>query len=52
MKRNLMNDYASPDMEIISVPENEGIVCLSELKGGDTIKDWTDGGSEEEQLYM
>ena len=52
MERNLTKVYESPDMGIISVPENEGIVCLSELKGGNTIKDWTDGGSEDEQLYM
>lgn len=43
--------YESPHLKIYAVA-GEGLICASEINGKDSIEDWEDGGSEDEDLYL
>lgn len=32
--------------------KHEGIVCASEINGGNSINNWDDGGTTDDDLYM
>lgn len=32
--------------------KHEGIICASEINGGNSINNWDDGGTTDDDLYM
>ncbi|MBO7561288.1 MAG: hypothetical protein J6T04_00180 [Bacteroidales bacterium] len=43
--------YESPHLKIYAVAQ-EGLICASEVLGSDSIEDWEDGGTTEDDLYL
>ena len=43
--------YETPSTMIVEV-RYEGIVCASEVNGGNSINDWGDGGTTNDDLYL
>ena len=43
--------YETPSTEVIEV-KHEGIICASEVKSGNSINSWGDGGTTNDDFYM
>ncbi len=43
--------YISPECEVLTLQE-EGVICASDVKGGNSIKDWGNGSNTNDDLYM
>ena len=43
--------YEVPVTKMIKVGHG-GIICLSEVKGGNSINNWGNGGTTNDELYM
>jgi hypothetical protein len=43
--------YEAPVTKIIQV-RHGGIICLSNVKGGNSINNWGNGGTTNDEVYM
>lgn len=43
--------YEAPSTMVIEV-RHEGIICASDVKGGNSINDWGNGGTTNDDVYM
>jgi hypothetical protein len=43
--------YDAPSTMVIEV-RHEGNICTSDLKAGNSIKNWDDGGTTNDDVYM
>ena len=43
--------YIAPECEVLTLQE-EGVICASDVKGGNSINDWGNGGNTNDDLYM
>lgn len=43
--------YETPSTEAIEV-KNEGIICASKVKSGNSINSWGDGATTNDDFYM
>lgn len=51
MEMNYKERYESPSTMVIEV-RHEGIICASDVKGGNSINDWGNGGTTNDDVYM
>jgi len=51
MKKEGKNKYETPAITVIEV-KIEGIVCQSRVNAGNSINNWEDGDTSNEELYM
>lgn len=43
--------YEAPAITVVEV-KTEGVVCQSPVKGGNSIDDWGNGGTTNEDIYF
>ena len=43
--------YEAPSMMVFEV-RHEGIICASEVKGGNSINNWGTGSTTDDDIYM
>ena len=43
--------YTPPRSEELDI-QLEGVICASDVKGGNSINDWGNGGNTNDDLYM
>lgn len=43
--------YLSPEVHIFEVKQ-EGVICASEVRGGNSINNWENGDTTEDVIYM
>ena len=43
--------YHSPEVAIIELKQ-EGVICASDVLGGNSINDWGNGGTTNDDVYM
>lgn len=43
--------YEAPSTMVIEV-RHEGIICATDVKGGNSINDWGNGGTTNDDVYM
>lgn len=43
--------YEAPSMTVFEVKQ-EGVICASDVKGGNSINNWGDGGTSNDEVYM
>ena len=43
--------YCSPQTLALEL-KSKGILCASEIKGGNSIKDWGDGGTTNDEIFF
>lgn len=43
--------YDAPTIAVEEL-DIEGVICASDVKGGNSINDWGNGGSTNDDLYM
>lgn len=43
--------YEAPSTMIVEV-RHEGIVCASEINGGNSIDNWGNGGTTDDDIYL
>lgn len=43
--------YETPSARVIEI-RHGGIICTSEVKGGNSIQGWGDGGTTNDEVYM
>ena len=43
--------YATPSTAVVEL-KSKGILCASEVKGGNSIKDWGDGGTTNDEIFF
>ena len=43
--------YLSPEVHIFEV-KSEGVICASEVRGGNSINNWENGDTTEDVIYM
>ena len=51
MKVEGMIYYETPAATVVEV-KTEGVVCQSPVKGGNSINDWGNGGTTQEDIYF
>ena len=49
MKEKTM--YCSPQTLVLEL-KNEGVICASEINGGNSINNWNDGGTTNDELFL
>ena len=43
--------YDAPSTQVFEV-KHEGIICASDVKSGNSINDWGNGGTTNDEVYM
>lgn len=43
--------YDAPSTHVFEV-KHEGVICASEVRGGNSINDWGNGGTTNDEVYM
>ena len=43
--------YEAPSTQVFEV-KHEGIICASEVNGGNSINGWGNGGTTNDEVYM
>lgn len=43
--------YDAPSTQVFEV-EQEGIICASDVQSGNSIDDWGNGGTTNDEVYM
>ena len=51
MKEESKISYEAPDVTVICV-QQEGVICNSNIKGGNSINNWENGGTTDDVIYM
>ena len=51
MERTEKQLYEAPSTVVFEVKQ-QGVICASEVKGGNSISDWGNGGTINDQVYM
>ena len=51
MKMKDKTSYEVPSTTVIEV-KYEGMICASEVKSGNSINSWGDGGTTNDDIYM
>ena len=51
MYKKMKQRYETPSTKVVEV-KHEGIICASEFKGGNSIDNWGDGGTTDDDLHL
>ena len=51
MNTKLKYPYEAPSTMVLEVKQ-EGVICVSDVKGGNSINNWGDGGTTNDEVYM
>ena len=51
MEAKQKEDYDAPSTQVFEV-KHEGIICASDVQSGNSINDWGNGGTTNDEVYM
>ena len=51
METKRKGQYEAPDVKVQEL-DIEGVICASEVTGGNSINDWGNGGTTNDEVYM
>ena len=51
MKTKHKEFYEAPSARVLEMNQ-EGLICASDVKGGNSINDWGNGGIIDDEIYM
>ena len=51
MEKKNKKVYLAPSVQVVEVKQ-EGVICASEVRGGNSINNWENGDTTEDVIYM